>query len=82
MKQYESIWIKSDVLPKPTGEGFLASLPVLEEKKGPLNCMTIEEVKELWELASQRGCHIGQYGNYGIYPRDLNEYLQSKEINI
>lgn len=50
---------------------------------GPFIVLTLEELKEIWTVANERGWHIGTNGFIGsTIPADLDEYLNSKGIKI
>lgn len=80
MTQHDKIWIlnKSQEFALRDKNGY--SPGCIE---GPVICATIEELREIWEVANQRGYNIGSEGHSGnTTPKDLDEYLTSKGIKI
>lgn len=71
MRLYEKIGVPPD---RPiAGVSWVAS-------HGPFVVLTIEELTDIWAVANERGHHSGQYGNPGIHPQDLHNYLETKGI--
>lgn len=45
--------------------------------------LTVEELREVWAIANERGYNIGSEGHCGNnLPKDLDELLQSKGIQL
>jgi len=76
MKKYERIFIDAiDLRGRETFEHLF------EEVSGPLICLTIEELREVWEAANREGYTYHQLG-FTAFFTGFKEYLQSKGIII
>lgn len=80
MKQYDYIFHPdSNSNGEWTVQGMDLENECVERSQGPVICMTIEELQDLWNAAKDRACalQMGHPGDTKIF----EAYLESKGIN-